>query len=405
MTAEDHSEAGPAESPSRSESTERVRPRRTRYQGISADAQHLLSMGESSFVEFKRDDGAVRPSVLAALANTAALSPDGVAHLLVGVEENKDPLSGLVTGVPFGLPDLEKAVARLQDRARTTCPVPVDTFIVEEGVAGPTPFLRVEVRATMAPHYDQEGRRQVRHGCSTRALTDEEMLGIYLDREASSFADRFRHTSTELRSAVGGLEGQVEEISSAIEHRIARPLAELQDAVDGASSAASGAESAAQMTSFDVDNVERLVKALQEMVEDLRDESGDAVIADLMKERRTIWWNFTVDTWQRKSALADRIRARMRKLLEDDISIDSSRNAWEVQLWKEISSERRSADRTRGTLAWWDRVSARAKIYSKSPTYAGPDIPDIRAELLTDLDKALDDPGSQTSRFHRLISE
>lgn len=83
-------------------------------------------------------------------------SPEGVAYLLVGVEEHKDPVSGLVAGVPFGLPDLEKAVARRQDRARTTCPVPIDMFIVEEGVEGPRPFLRVEVRATMAPHYDQE---------------------------------------------------------------------------------------------------------------------------------------------------------------------------------------------------------------------------------------------------------
>lgn len=231
------------------------------------------------------------------------------------------------------------------------------------------------------------------------------MLGVYLDREASSFADRFRHTSLELRNAIGGLESQVDDISSAIEDRIARPLAELQDAVDGASSAASGAESTAQMTSYDVDNVERLVKALQDIVEDLSDGTADALIADLLKQRRKIWWNFTVDTWEWKSALADRIRVRMRKLLAADISIDSSRNAWELQVWKEVASERKSLNRRQGTLAWWDRMSAHAKSYAESPAYAGPDIPDIRAELLIDLDKALDDPESETCRFYRLFSD
>lgn len=380
-------------------------PRMTRYQGISAEAQRLLDLGESHLVEFKRDEGAVRPAVLAALANTAAMSPEGVACLLVGVEERKDPVSGLVTGVPFGVADLEKAVARIQDRARTTLPVPVDTFIVEEAFATSQRFLRVEIRATRPPHYDQEGHRQIRQNCSTRALTDDEMLSIYLDREANSFADRFRHTSLELREAVGGLGSQVDSISSAIRNRIAQPLGDLQKAVKIAATAASDAEAAAEMASYDVDAMERVVKTLQEMVEDLHNGSADSLASRLIKARRTTWWNFTVDTWERQSALATRVRTRLRRLLEADLSIDPSRNAWELQVWNEIAKSRERFRQTRGTLAWWDRKTAEAKRWAQNPAFAGPDLPDLRPELLADVGKALADPGGIVARFRRLIAD
>lgn len=100
--------------------------------------------------------------------------------------------------------------------------VPVDAFIVEENVSDEKPFVRVEVRPTIRPHFDDEGRRQTRQGRSTRALTDDELLRVYLDREAGSFAARFRQTSDELRSAVGAIGGQVDDVAAAIEENITR---------------------------------------------------------------------------------------------------------------------------------------------------------------------------------------
>lgn len=186
----------------------------------------MLELGESGRYEFKSTVDAVKPRVLAALANWVALeSGREAAHLLVGVEEVEDKETGLVRGVPCGLPQgLDKAVSRLQEMARMTRPIPVDAFIVEEGVAGPTPFVRVEIRPTMPPHFDDEGRRQTRQGRSTRALTDDELLRIYLDREAGSFAERFRQAGEDLQEAVGAVGSQVDQISDAIEQRIAQPL-------------------------------------------------------------------------------------------------------------------------------------------------------------------------------------
>lgn len=201
-------------------------PQPSRFKNVSPAAKRILAVGESDRHEFKRDVDAVEPRLLAALANWVSLEPDrDAAHLLAGVDEAEDKDTGLVYGVPFGLPKgLDKGVARIQDMASKTRPIPVGVRIVEEGVEEPIPFLRVEIRPTMAPHFDDEGRRQTRQGRSTRALTDDELLGIYLAREAGSFATRFRQTTTELQSAVGAVGSQVDQIADAIEKNIAEPI-------------------------------------------------------------------------------------------------------------------------------------------------------------------------------------
>lgn len=303
-------------------------PEPSRHQEISAVAQQMLALGESGRYEFKRDVEAVTVGLLAALANWVAAEPDReVAHLLVGVDEVEDKTTGLVHGQPFGLPrGLDKAVSRIQDVASKTRPVPVEVFIVEEGVAEPTPFVRVEVRPTMPPHFDDQGRRQTRQGRSTRALTDEELLRIYLDREAGSFAMRFRQVSDELRSAVGAVGSQVDQIAEGIENNVATPILALtrttQDAADAAESASSSADSAASSAdtvSYEVEHVQRIVRELQRVVEDIQDDSTQNLAYRVMRLRRKVWWNFTVDTWEHKSKRADQLEARLRELLSGEV--------------------------------------------------------------------------------------
>lgn len=76
----------------------------------------------------------------------------------------------------------------------------------------------------MPPHFDVEGRRQTREGRSNRALTDDALLRIYLDRKADSFVARFRHIATELREAVGAVGAQVDQIGETIDRNIGQPL-------------------------------------------------------------------------------------------------------------------------------------------------------------------------------------
>lgn len=273
-------------------------PEPSRYSKASVAARRLLTLGESGRCEFKRDADAITPRLLAALANWAAIdSTRDVAHLLVGVEEIEDMHTGLVYGQPFGLPKgLDKAVARIQDMASKTRPIPVDVFIVEEAVAETTPFLRVEIRPTMPPHFDDEGRRQTRQGRSTRALTDDELLGIYLDREAGSFATRFRQTTAELQSAVGAVGGQVGQIAEGIEKNIGQPIQQLTAttqaaavAADSAAEAADSATSSADTAAYEIERVQRLVRDLHEVVEGLHDDSPQDLGYRVIRRRRTVW--------------------------------------------------------------------------------------------------------------------
>ncbi|WP_094451876.1 hypothetical protein [Microbacterium sp. BF1] len=374
----------------------------------------MLALGESGRYEFKRDVEAVTVGLLAALANWVAAEPDReVAHLLVGVDEVEDKTTGLVHGQPFGLPrGLDKAVSRIQDVASKTRPVPVEVFIVEEGVAEPTPFVRVEVRPTMPPHFDDQGRRQTRQGRSTRALTDEELLRIYLDREAGSFAMRFRQVSDELRSAVGAVGSQVDQIAEGIENNVATPILALtrttQDAADAAESASSSADSAASSAdtvSYEVEHVQRIVRELQRVVEDIQDDSTQNLAYRVMRLRRKVWWNFTVDTWEHKSKRADQLEARLRELLSGEVSLEADRNTWELRVWQDLLKDRRAQRGERGTQKWWDAAIREVISFMESPAYAAPDLPELRAALKADLDHEIDHPDSVTNLFRRLLGD
>ncbi|KAB1643904.1 AlbA family DNA-binding domain-containing protein [Gulosibacter chungangensis] len=386
----------------------------SRHQEISEEAQQMLVLGESGRFEFKRDVDAVSVRLLATLANWVALDPDReVAHLLVGVDEIEDPATGLVAGEPCGLAKgLDKAVARIQDLAGKTRPVPIDAFIIEENVSGEKPFVRVEVRPTMPPHFDDEGRRQTRQGRSTRALTDDELLRVYLDREAGSFAARFRQTSDELRSAVGAISGQVDDVAAAIEENIAEPIRSLTRTAESAAEAARSAEDSADSASasamnaeYEVSNVQQLVKNLHDAVEDMRDQTPESLAFQLTKIRRKAWWNFTVDTWQHTSALADQLEQRLRALLSREISLDAASSSWEIGLWEDVLEVRMAQPRQRATQKWWRATIKTLEEYLGSPSYGAPNLPDLRTALKADLDHELDDPESETRKFGALLKD
>lgn len=389
-------------------------PAPSRHQEVSAVAQQMLALGESGRYEFKRDVDAVTVGLLAALANWVAADPTReVAHLLVGVDEVEDKNTGLVHGQPFGLPKgLDKAVSRIQDVASKTRPIPVEVFIVEEGVAEPTPFIRVEVRPTMPPHFDDQGRRQTRQGRSTRALTDEELLRIYLDREAGSFAMRFRQVSNKLRSAVGAVGSQVDQIAEGIENNVATPILALtrttHDAADAAESASSSADSAASSAdtvSYEVEHVQRIVRELQRVVEDIQDDSTQNLAYRVMRLRRKVWWNFTVDTWEHKSKRADQLEARLRELLSGEVSLEADRNTWELRVWQDLLKDRRAQRGERGTQKWWDAAIREVISFMENPAYAAPDLPDLRTALKADLDHEIDNPESATNLFRGLLED
>lgn len=119
--------------------------------------------------------------------------------------------------------------------------------------------------------------------------------------------------------------------------------------------------------------------------------------------RRQVWWCFTVDTWERSSAQADRLTRDVRRLLASNIQIDSARNTWELRAWRDRLAERRRQRNARGTLKWWRGAVDEVVDWLADPAYQAPELPDVRAEMRKDFDKALDDPESVTRRFKELL--
>lgn len=223
---------------------------------------------------------------------------------------------------------------------------------------------------------------------------------------------RFRQVSDELRSAVGAVGSQVDQIAEGIENNVATPILALtrttQDAADAAESASSSADSAASSAdtvSYEVEHVQRIVRELQRVVEDIQDDSTQNLAYRVMRLRRKVWWNFTVDTWEHKSKRADQLEARLRELLSGEVSLEADRNTWELRVWQDLLKDRRAQRGERGTQKWWDAAIREVISFMESPAYAAPDLPELRAALKADLDHEIDHPDSVTNLFRRLLGD
>ncbi|MDT4891214.1 MAG: hypothetical protein QOE97_249 [Pseudonocardiales bacterium] len=151
--------------------------------------------------------------------------------------------------------------------------------------------------------------------------------------------------------------------------------------------------------SFDVNQVEQLVRELQGVVEELQNESVSSLPAELMRKRQFVWLDFAIDTYERDSPRAERLAEQLRELLSADLAIDDARNAWELRVWDGLLRDRQAQRGERGTLRWWEAAVKTVIEYSESPAYEVAEFPDLRTELRSNVDKALDDPDSLTRQF------
>lgn len=223
---------------------------RLRYQRLSGPTQTLLrTEGESERFEFKQNAVAVKQQVLVAAANAAVLEHLPKVTILVGVQERVDETTGAVSGEVIGLGDIDRSTETITAYGRDTYPVPVGLRIIQENLNTRKPILRLEVWPTRPPHYTQDGRRVTRYGASTRAITDEELVEMYLRREAQSFQSRFRETAEELIAELVGIRER---------------LVKVHELTDHASGAAEDSIFFAEGVSADLDRVESRVEDILE---------------------------------------------------------------------------------------------------------------------------------------------
>lgn len=236
--------------------------KRLRYKRLSGSTQGLLrTEGESGRFEFKQTAEAAKQDVLVAAANAAALEHLTSVTILVGVGERVDETTGAVSGEVLGLQDIDRSVEKITNYGQDTWPVPVGLRIIQENLETRKPILRLDVWPTRPPHYTQGGRRVTRYGASTRAITDEELVEIYLQREAQSFQARFRETASELIAELVEIRELTDLYRRELEETRQR-LVEVHEMTDQAAGAAEESFSFAEGLSIDLGRVEGLVEEL-----------------------------------------------------------------------------------------------------------------------------------------------
>jgi hypothetical protein len=350
-----------------------------RYQQVSREARELLATeGESGRFEFKQTARSVKPEVLCAAANWVALQRGEVeaVTLLVGVGEVKDLNTGLVKGEILGITDLETAIQTIQNSIRETRPVPVEVTIIEEGVATSKPFLRIKIRPTFSPHFDAEGRRQTRNNASTRPLTDEELLDLYLDREAAKFQQRFQQTADRLESALGDIDWAIDRVTS--------DLGDIDSNIDRLSQDFGQLHSAAWSAAQEAEESKSLAEQLQSDITDLTryvigqgDDTPAGLYFRVMDTRWRVWDAFCLDAAYRPTKTTDQLATRLKDLLEQPVPPDNwLANMNEIGSWNHVLKRRGE----KWTMTAWFR-----EIKQRENATPGLEHPIMQDDLIDDL--------------------
>ncbi|MBO0883234.1 MAG: hypothetical protein J2P17_23435, partial [Mycobacterium sp.] len=272
----------------------------------------------------------------------------------------------------LGLSDLERSVETIQNSVRETRPVPVSVTIVEEAVETSKPFLRLKIRPTFPPHFDAEGRRQTRNNASTRPLTDEELLDLYLDREAAKFEQRFQQTADRVTSHLGDIEGAIDRVTGdlgAIDtnmERMSEDFGQLHQAAWNAAEEAEESRSLAEQLESEITDLKRHVLGQG-------DDSPSGLYFRVMGSRWTVWDTFSQDAAYRPTKTTDQLAARLKRLLEEPVpSDDWLTNMDEISSWNDVLRRRGN----RWTMTAWSREIERAE--NRTPGAAGPVMDDDR---------------------------
>ncbi len=154
-------------------------------------------------MDFKRTTESITTEDLVAFANRTG------GTIYAGVEEIADA-QGVQRGVATGCDVSDSAMLQVLNKA-VSCIPPVAVELHIENLAS-SPIIRIVIPASLAkPHCTTKGVYCRRDGVRNRPLHPTELLKIYLDQEASVFAERFESTADRVTANLEQLEQTLSE--------------------------------------------------------------------------------------------------------------------------------------------------------------------------------------------------
>lgn len=173
-----------------------------RLKNLSKLSRELLAEGESERSDFKRRPEGISADDLVAFANS-----ETGGDILAGVEEQiiKKTQVGIVCGCNVD----DAAILQVLNKAVSCIPPVAITAYIEN--LSDKPILRVQVPSSETkPHCTAKGVYCRRDGTRNRPLHPAELLRLFLDSEASTFAARFETAAQRITDELYSLENSLE---------------------------------------------------------------------------------------------------------------------------------------------------------------------------------------------------
>ena len=200
------------------------------YRKLSKRAKELLASGESKVVDYKERVKGLHAEDLVAFSNSA----EGGA-ILLGVREASEN-SGAQYGEPIGHPIDDDTRLQILGKA-LSCSPPVQIEIVIENL-GANPFYRIEIPSgSNKPYATNGGTYKIREDGRNNPLLPEQLLRMFLEREAEEFNRRFSESTSKLTSDMSRALGSVQDL----EHIITAKIEEMGSSLGWAEYKASDA--------------------------------------------------------------------------------------------------------------------------------------------------------------------
>ncbi len=176
---------------------------RPRLKILSKRTRDLLTAGEDEHVDYKRTVESISVEDLVAFANMAA-----GGTLLVGVDEETGP-DGTQRGKVVGCDAGDQAQLQILNKAQSCIP-PIALEVHIENLTA-KPVLRIVVLPSASrPHCTAKGIYCRRDGNRNRPLHPAELLKIFLETEANTFAARFESAAARMSKEMARLESSLD---------------------------------------------------------------------------------------------------------------------------------------------------------------------------------------------------
>lgn len=213
------------------------------FKNLSKRTKDLLKSGENELVDYKRDLKGLKSEDLVAFANSES---GGV--ILIGVDEITK--ENVQVGEIFGCATSDKERMIIMSKALACIP-PISLSIFIENT-NEKPIFRLEIpSAIQKPHCTSGGTYKIRKDGRNSVLTPEDLLDIYLEKEAKKFNKNFKKATKHLVENINNVSSTIDYMESTISSK-----------VENISSSLGWTEMEASDTKSTVETVESYVRQL-----------------------------------------------------------------------------------------------------------------------------------------------